>query len=88
MPLKFKNENENAASEQDTICPSVISPATTNELNTNLNKGTFFNTSTKFDMVGFLGIKFKSVVNTSLDGIKAILKAYKSGKRTINYSFH
>ena len=53
-------------------------------MNTNLNKGTFFNTSTKFDMVGFLGIKFKSVVNTSLDGIKAILKAYKSGKRTIN----
>ena len=46
-----------------------------NEFITNLNNGIFLKASLKFDNVGFLGIKFKSVVKTSLEGINAILNA-------------
>ncbi len=39
LPLNSRKEKENAASEQDTICPAVIQPATKNEFTIKRVKG-------------------------------------------------
>ncbi len=52
LPLKSKKEKLKAAREQEIICPNVISPATKNELRTNLIRGTFASASLKLSQVG------------------------------------
>ena len=84
FPLKSRKEKEKAAREQEMICPKVISPATRNELITKRTRGTFCNACLKFSSVGFFGRIFRSSVKSSLDGINAMLTAYKRGRRTIN----
>ena len=84
FPLKSRKENENAAREQEMICPKVMSPATRNELITKRTSGTFCNACRKFSKVGCFGRIFRSRVKSSLDGMNAMLIAYKSGRRTIN----
>ena len=89
FPLKSRNENANAASEHEMICPIVIHPAMMNEFTINRNNGTVVNASLKFCNVGCFGSRFRSVVNNSFDGINAMLIAYKSGSKinTANTTF-
>ena len=79
FPLNSRKENANAAREQEMICPMVIHPAMINEFKMNRRSGTVVNASLKFCSVGCFGKRFRSVVNNSLDGISAMLTAYKSG---------
>ena len=82
LPLKSRKEKENAAREQDMICPRVISPATIKELATNRAKGTLIRACRKFSRVGDEGSRFICVVNSSLEGMNATLTAYRSGSST------
>ena len=82
FPLNSRKENANAAREQEMICPMVIHPAMINEFKMNRRSGTVVNASLKFCSVGCFGKRFRSVVNNSLDGISAMLTAYKSGSST------
>ena len=82
FPLNSRKENANAAREQEIICPMVIHPAMINEFKMNRRSGTVVNASLKFCSVGCFGKRFRSVVNNSLDGISAMLTAYKSGSST------
>ena len=75
LPLKSKKEKENAASEQDMICPKVMAPATINELRINRPSGIFLMASLKLSRVGLDGNRLSSVVKSSLEGIKAMLTA-------------
>ena len=79
FPLNSRKENANAAREQEIICPMVIHPAMINEFKMNRRSGTVVNASLKFCSDGCFGKRFRSVVNNSLDGISAMLTAYKSG---------
>ena len=82
FPLNSRKENANAAREQEMICPMVIHPAMINEFKMNRRSGTVVKASLKFCSVGCFGKRFRSVVNNSLDGISAMLTAYKSGSST------
>ena len=68
-------ENAKAAREQVMICPMVMHPAMIKEFNMNRRSGTVRNALIKLEKVGFLGKRFNSVVNSSLEGISAILMA-------------
>ena len=57
------------------ICPMVMHPAMIKEFNMNRRSGTVRNALIKLEKVGFLGKRFNSVVNSSLEGISAILMA-------------
>lgn len=46
--ISSKNEKENAAKEQEIICPTVIKPAIINEFTIKRNNGTVLNASIKF----------------------------------------
>ena len=59
-----------------------LTPAMINEFKMNRRSGTVVNASLKFCSVGCFGKRFRSVVNNSLDGISAMLTAYKSGSST------
>ena len=52
------------------------------ELATNLAKGTLMRACRKFSRVGDEGSRFICVVNSSLEGMKATLTAYRSGSST------
>ena len=82
-PGNSRNEKAKAASEQETICPKVIVPATRNEFTMKRRSGTVVSASEKFRSVGYFGTRLSSVVKSSLDGISAILIAYSSGRRTM-----
>ena len=82
LPLNSRREKENAAKEQEIICPAVISPAVIKELHTNRTSGIFTRACLKLSHVGCLGTRFISVVNNSPGGINATLTAYNSGRRT------
>ena len=82
LPLNSRKEKENAAKEQEIICPAVISPAVIKELHTNRTSGIFTRACLKLSHVGCLGTRFISVVNNSPGGINATLTAYNSGRRT------
>ena len=56
-----------------------LTPAMINEFKMNWRSGTVVNASLKFCSDGCFGKRFRSVVNNSLDGISAMLTAYKSG---------
>ena len=53
----------------------VMHPAMIKEFNMNRRSGTVRNALIKLEKVGFLGKRFNSVVNSSLEGISAILMA-------------
>ena len=82
LPLNSRKEKENAAREQEIICPTVINPAVIKELHTNRTSGIFTRACLKLSNVGCLGTRFISVVNSSPGGMNATLTAYSSGRRT------
>ena len=74
--LKLKEAmNAKAAREQVMICPMVMHPAMIKEFKMKRRSGTVRNALIKLEKVGFLGKRFNSVVNSSLEGISAILIA-------------
>lgn len=48
FPLNSRNENANAAREQEMICPMVMQPAIMKEFKIKRSSGTFVNASLKF----------------------------------------
>ena len=81
LPLNSRKENANAAREQVMIWAMVILPAIMKEFNTKRNSGMVVKASIKFCKVGFFGNRFSSVVNSSPEGINAMLTAYSRGSR-------
>ena len=79
FPLNSRKEKANAARAQVMICPIVMQPAITKEFRINRIRGTLVKASIKFCTVGLWGIRFSSVVNSSPEGMNAILTAYSSG---------
>ena len=75
FPLNSRKENAKAAREQVMICPMVMHPAMIKEFKMKRRSGTVRNALIKLEKVGFLGKRFNSVVNSSLEGISAILIA-------------
>ena len=84
FPLKSRNENANAASEHEMICPIVIHPAMMNEFTINRNNGTVVNASLKFCNVGCFGMR--CLLHTKVE-VKSILQIQHLPQVLMLYGF-